>query len=255
MPVLATVDRGKGRVMTFAGDTTSLSWRRTERAQAAYDRFWKQMILWLAHQENSRGNMYLDLDLRRVDRGRSQSLPFRTGFRGDVRSPTFVGKVIGPDKEEYPLPIPSEAGKTGQFVPPVSGEYVVQVTGKATSPGGQAIEENVRARFIAVEEDRETQRIAADFDLLEKLATASGGKFARADERNLVERLRELDASRVPAQVKIKKWPDWRRDPPSESSIADQFDVLWRSTALACLAVYMTCLCLEWYLRRRWGMA
>ena len=256
MPVLTTIDRGKGRVMTFAGDTTSIAWRRTEKTQLAYDRFWKRMILWLAHQENARGNLVLDLDLRRVDKGRGQTLPFRTGFRGvEAKGATYVGKVIGPNKEEYPLPIPADPAKTGQFSPPVPGEYMIEVVGKATLPSGQAIEEKARARFLAFEEDREMQRIAADFDLLEELATAAGGKFAHADERNVVERLGELEGARVPAQVTIRKWPDWRRDPPSESSIADQFDVLWRSTALGCLAVYMTCLCLEWYLRRRWGMA
>jgi uncharacterized membrane protein len=256
VPVLATVDRGKGRVMTFAGDTTSIAWRRTEKAQLAYDRFWKRMILWLAHQEQSRGNLVLDLDLRRVDKGRGQTLPFRTGFRGlETKGATYVGKVIGPDKQEYPLPIPGDLSKTGQFAPPMPGEYVVEVVGKGALPNGSSIEEKVRARFIAFEEDRETQRIAADFDLLEKLAAAAGGKFAHADERNLLERLGELDGTRVQAQVKLRKWPDWRRDPPGEASIGEQFDVLWRSTALGCLAVYMTCLCLEWYLRRRWGMA
>jgi uncharacterized membrane protein len=256
VPILATIDRGKGRVMTFAGDTTSLAWRRTEKAQLAYDRFWKRMILWLAHQEHARGNLVLDLDLRRVDKGRGQTLPFRTGFRGvEAKGASYVGKVIGPNKEEYPLPIPADPAKTGQFSPPVVGEYMIEVVGKATLPNGQAIEEKVRARFLAYEEDREMQRIAADFDHLDELAKATGGKFAHADERNLVERLAELDGNRVPAQAKIRKWPDWRRDPPSEGSIADQFAVLWQSTALGCLAVYMTCLCLEWYLRRKWGMA
>jgi uncharacterized membrane protein len=256
LPVLATVDRGKGRVMTFAGDTTSIAWRRTEKAQLAYDRFWKRMILWLAHQENARGNLVLDLDLRRVDKGRGQTLPFRTGFRGlETKGATYTGKVIGPDKQEHPLLIPGDLAKTGQFPPPGPGEYIVEVVGKATLPNGSILEEKVRARFIAIEEDREMQRIAADIDLLDKLAAAAGGKSAHADERNLVERLGQLAETRVQTQVKVHKWPDWRRDPPSESSIGEQFDVLWRSTALGCLAVYMTCLCLEWYLRRRWGMA
>ncbi|HEX3316026.1 MAG TPA: hypothetical protein VHR72_14105 [Gemmataceae bacterium] len=256
LPLLATIDRGKGRVMTFAGDTTSIAWRRTEKTQLAYDRFWKRMILWLAHQENARGNLVLDFDQRRVDKGRGQTLSFRTGFRGvEAKGATYVGKVIGPNKEEYPLPLPGDPAKTGHFAPPAVGEYMIEVVGKGTLPSGQAIEEKARARFLVIEEDRETQRIAADFDLLEKLAIAAGGKFAHADERNLVEGLAKLEGTRVPATVRIVKWPDWRRDPSSESSIAEQFDVLWRSTALGCLAVYMTCLCLEWYLRRRWGMA
>ena len=199
VPVLATVDRGKGRVMTFAGDTTSISRlaARREGAQLAYDRFWKRMILWLAHQENSRGNLVLDLDLRRVDKGRGQMLPFRTGFRGvETKGATYVGKVIGPDKQHTRHGDPGRPGEDGRTSRRrCRASTSSRWSARATLPNGSAIEEKVRARFLAIEEDRETQRIAANFDLLEKLATAAGGKFAHADERNLVERLGELEAT------------------------------------------------------------
>src|SRR5262249_41897199 len=153
-----------------------------------YDRFWKRMMLWLAHQENARGNLVLDLDLRRIDRGRGQTLPFRAVFRGvEGKGATYVGKVIGPNKEEYPLPIPGGPAKTGHFAPPAVGEhgiqeFMIEVVGKGTLPNGRAIEEKARARFLVFEEDRETQRIAADEGLLRDLADKSGGKFAHADE-------------------------------------------------------------------------
>ena len=52
---------------------------------------------------------------------------------------------------------------------------------------------------------------------------------------------------------KKEYWPDWRRtaDP---GDLGEQFDVLWNSTALACFLIFVSVLCLEWFLRRRWGM-
>jgi uncharacterized membrane protein len=255
LPILATVERGKGRVMTFAGDTTWRAWRRNPEAAAGFDRFWKQMMLWLAHQENSQGNLILDLAARRIDRGRGQNLAFRVGFRGvEVKNPLYAGKVIGPRKEEYPLIVPTDKDKQGVFQPAGPGEYTIIVSGKGTqTKDGAPIEGKAQARFIVYEEDRETQRIAADHEFLDKLALASGGKFARAEERTLEQRLDELEANRVAAQKKTRHWPDWRRTPAGDS-IGEQFSALWQSSALACLLVYLVCLCLEWYLRRRWGM-
>ena len=48
-------------------------------------------------------------------------------------------------------------------------------------------------------------------------------------------------------------WPDWRRHPPSDA-LGDQLTTLWNSTALPCFLAFVTLLCTEWYLRRRWGL-
>ena len=54
VPLLVETQR-KGRILVFAGDTTYLDWRRNPEAVAAYARFWKQMMLYLAQQENMDG--------------------------------------------------------------------------------------------------------------------------------------------------------------------------------------------------------
>ena len=54
-------------------------------------------------------------------------------------------------------------------------------------------------------------------------------------------------------QPKSNVWPDWRRNPAS-SSVADQVQTLWNSSALICLLAFVMLLCLEWFLRRKWGM-
>jgi hypothetical protein len=109
------------------------------------------------------------------------------------------------------------------------------------------------ARFVVIETDRELLRPAADHEFLESLSAASGGTFARADENAVIKMLEELQGRQAPVQAKTVVWPDWRKNPPSDS-IGDQFSTLWRSTALLALMIYVVCLCAEWFLRRRWGM-
>jgi uncharacterized membrane protein len=248
--VLAGIVRGKGRVLAFPVDTTWQSWRRTPEAVAAYERFWRQMMLWLAQQENSQGSVFVELDQRRIERPRP--IGFRVGFRGvEIPNPKFTAKIVGPRGEEYPIPI--GADPRGSWTPPTAGEYTFHVEGKGTTPLGKPTEGRDVARFVVTETDRELLRPAADHDFLEKLAAAADGAFARADERTFLHLLDELQARQTPVETKISHWPDWRRNPPSDS-IGDQFSTLWRSTVLVALVVYIGCLCTEWYLRRRWGM-
>ena len=210
------------------------------------------MILWLAHREQSQGNVFVALDQRRYDRGRTPNLGYRVGFRGvEVKDATFTAKVIGPKKQEVVLPL--GADQRGVWPIPAPGEYTVIVKGKGTTSAGQPISGTDEARFFVTEEDRESLRLAADHDFLEQLAKATHGGFARAEERTVNQLLDELQAAKAPATTRTHHWPDWKR-PPDCDSIRSQLAALWQSTALACVVIYVFVLCLEWFLRRRWGM-
>jgi hypothetical protein len=248
IPVLVGTERGKGRVLAFAGDTTHLAWRRTPEAIVAYERFWRQMMLWLARQENSQGAVFVRIDQRRLER--PKQLSYQVGFRGvEVVDAKFTAKIVGPRGEEYAVPI--GADPRGVWNPPGPGEYTFSVEGKGKTALGQPIGGRDIARFVVLETDRELLRPAADHDFLKKLAAATDGKFALPDV--FLQTLAELQARQAPAQSKTTYWPDWRKGPPSDT-IADQFATLWRSAALFGLIVYIACLCSEWYLRRRWGL-
>ena len=52
---------------------------------------------------------------------------------------------------------------------------------------------------------------------------------------------------------KAKLWPDWRRHPPSRAA-GDQFAALAGSGLLFCFMLFVALLCLEWFLRRLWGL-
>jgi hypothetical protein len=248
-PVLVGTQFGAGRVLAFPVDTT-WQWRRSPEAVAAYERFWRQMMLWLARQENTQGVVFVQLDERRLER--PTQLRYQVGFRGvEVDGAKFSAKIIGPRGEEYPVSIGSDP--RGVWTPPAAGEYTFHVEGNGKTALGLAIEGRDLARFLVIETDREMLRPAADHDFLQKLAAATDGKFFQAQDDKLLQAIAELQARQAPAQSKITYWPDWRKAPPS-GAIGDQFATLWRSTALFALIVYIACLCLEWYLRRRWGM-
>ncbi len=260
-PLLVETTAGNGRVLVFAGDTTWKVWGRSEEAVLAYGRFWKQLILYLARQENTDSSVRITLDKRRLPADGSQRLPFTLKALGkdglSVKDPHFTVTVTGPDAVKTEVPVALEGGEyRGYFLKiNAAGDYRLEaaVKGKdaegkdlATSPGV--------AHFLGYAQDREMQRPAADHELLARIAVASGGKFALADERMLIERLEELLIQRESvAHARTILWPDWRGNPASDS-VSDQLVTLWNSTALPCFLGFVTLLCLEWYLRRKWGM-
>src|SRR5262249_52256270 len=110
------------------------------------------------------------------------------------------------------------------------------------------------AHFLAYSQDRESLRAAADHDFLTKIASASGGRFALADERQLASLLESLLSQQDSSPRAVTQlWPDWRRHPASASAVA-QMAALGLSAALPCFLAFVALLCSEWYLRRRWGL-
>src|SRR5207244_2531442 len=103
------------------------------------------------------------------------------------------------------------------------GDYriVASAIGSKEKPG--------EAKFLAYPEDVENMRRAADHDFLRKLAQASRGKFYQADEQKLVQFLEGLAKQKIEStKPKSELWPDWRRNPASES-LSDQLETLWNS--------------------------
>ena len=254
-PVLVSGMVVEGRVLAFAAEDTWRAWQRSKQAIAGHQRFWKQAMLWLAKQENTDSNVRITMDSRRLSIDGNLRLGFFVELIGKggnrVENAHFDVKVVGPDKNEIPVNTSPENGKErGYFFfrgkhPP--GEYRVVATAQKTKETGQA-------KFIGYTDDIENLRPAADHDFLRKLAQAGGGKFYTADEQKLLQYLEELQTQKTEiAKPKADLWPDWRRSPASDS-LADQVETLWNSTVLLCFLLFAAFLCLEWYLRRRWGM-
>lgn len=243
-PILIAQNYGNGRVLAFAGDTT-YRWVSNREKQQMHARFWRQMVIWLAKQEDAEGAVWVKPDTRRLPI--HGELAFQVGARGksgvDLKDGTYKVEAIGPDGVKVPVATARTAsGERGTFVKTdVPGEYRIAVHGEAkdASSGGTVVGE-ASARFIVYDEDIEMSRRAADYDFLKKLATAGGGDFHRVEELPaFLSRLRSEALNRHKPKLTLR--PDWRSS--SRSAFFPIFFVL-----------FVVVLSVEWLLRRRWGM-
>lgn len=248
-PMLVSMDYGKGRTLAFAGDTT-WRWRhlgqpKSREGLEAHARFWRQVVLWLAHQDETEGSVWVKPDVRRLAGG--SKLGFTVGLRGKggVEAPEahFDVTVIDPKGAELTVPTAQENnGERGIFwKTDLPGEYRLVVRGHGKDAEGNAIPEGkASARFLIYQDDAEMVRRAADHEFLAKLANSGGGKLHKAED--LSRFLKDLRKLPLPqGRQKTEMWPDWR------SSSLSPFRVFY-------LFIFAGILCLEWFLRRHWGM-
>ncbi|HEV3204245.1 MAG TPA: glutamine amidotransferase, partial [Gemmataceae bacterium] len=247
--ILVSQDYGKGRTLAFAGDT-SWRWQRlgqpkSQEGEIAHARFWKQVVLWLAHQDETEGSVWIKPDSRRLAAG--SKLGFTVGLRGkggvDAKEAIFDVTVVDPKGNESPVPTAKEAsGERGTFwKSDLPGEYKLVVKGHGKDPGGNLIpEDKSTARFLVYQDDVEMVRRAADHEFLAKLANSGGGKLHKPED--LPKFLKELQKIPLPqSRPKTDLWPDWRRTSLSP------FHVFF-------LLAFSLVLCLEWFFRRFWGL-
>ena len=193
IPLLLTNTAGKTRVMAFAGNTT---WRwplhgfRTE-----HQRFWRQMIFWLARKEDDQGQtVWVRIDPRNYLPG----VPVRLAF--GARSPDgtpltdldFDVSVINPKEERHKLSVQRVGNEfTAQFTQTEhAGDYWVSVVAK--SKNGQPIAEPTASRFLVDARDLELDNPAADHSLLAELASLTGGNVITPEQHGaFLERLQK----------------------------------------------------------------
>jgi hypothetical protein len=249
----------KGRVLAFGGFDTYL-WEqlgqpKTRQGVEIHNRFWRQCVLWLAHQEEEEGQVYVRPKFRRLPVAGDQEI--RVGLKtpggGDDPNAKLAVKVLAPGEDEAKAtPLQTVKDKDGEkllFKPRAPGEYVVVVTAPVIGPDGQPVtdaegkpmEHRGTARFIAYPEvSEEMLKVAADSDFMRKIADSSGGKALRLED--LPAFLKELKAQPSDQlKPKPKYYPDWRRNH------SKGFLPAW-------LALFVTFIGAEWALRRLWGM-
>jgi uncharacterized membrane protein len=256
-PVLAAGAYGKGRMLVFAGDTTEPYWRMTAEAVKAHRRFWQQVVIWLAKQENQNDMVWVRPDTRRL--GVTGRLGFAVGIRGKgdrkVEGARFQVKVIGPSNVETTVPTAREPDRDerGYFEKTdVPGEYRIEAS--AVGKDGKRLGSKATARFVVYEDDAEDRRQGAEPENLERISRKSDGAYKEATVENVARFLEQLEKKPLPqAGSQGEVWPDWKRNPPSRS-VEDQVGTLWASGILVIGLLFVTLVCLEWYLRRRWGM-
>lgn len=260
-PLLVGSTVSGARVLAFGGDTTWKAWRRTPEAVAAHGRFWKQMILWLAKQEDSQGSLWIKPDTRRQVAGAQKRVGFQAGMRGkggvELKGAELFAQVLGPDgkkigeKKRLTLSGDGRRGLTPEIDEP--GEYTIVMWGEGTDVDGKPLKGETQARFMAYTEDIEMATWAADDKLLEQLAQRSSGRMIEGEEQ-LVALLKTLgERAAGDDRTRVEKWPDWGQKPLSDAP-PDQLSALWGSGTLMCIVVFTMLICAEWVLRRRWGL-
>lgn len=252
LPLLVSQELGvgtKGRVLVFAAQN-SMTWKRlglpaSRDGIQLHARFWRQLVLWLAKQDEEDAAAWVRPEFPRLAVGAKQA--FRFGLKGPngaaVDNPKFEVRVTTPAGEVSP-PLPQLVGSAGEqkadYTPRQPGEYELKLVAQGTA-AGQPVTGEATARFLVYPETSdELQRAAADYDFLRKVATAGGGQFHPLEElKAYLEGLRNQPLDTI--KPKPKYIPDWRRN------YSKGFLPTW-------LVLFAGLLLTEWGLRRWWGM-
>lgn len=232
-PLLMAQDFGRGRTMAFAADST-FHWYQYGFHEE-HQRFWQQMVLWLAHKDQQGDeSVWVKLDARRFRIG--QPVGMTLGARDTEKRPVddaqFKIEVIGPgDKRQLVTPQRAGADNIAKFLDTREpGEYRVRVE---ASKEGLPIGLPAEARFVVYDQDLELHNPAADFTLLEEIARITGGSSVPPEE--LGAHLRHLARQGLNLEVtEVKRISLW------DNGIV--------------LVLFVLALSLEWYFRKRRGL-
>ncbi len=234
-PLLVVGAWAKGRTLAFAGDST---WRWPMEGFAdSHQRFWRQLVMWLASKDDTDGqSVFVRLDGRRFQRG--SRVNFSMGALDEQREPLTTAsydiEVEGPDGQKYPVRSSRRADKqVATFTETAEpGDYRVTVS---ASNDGQVLG-TAQARFTIPDRDMELDQPAAERTFLDSLAniTADAGGEGLAPEE-LPDLLEQLKSRTAQFEEEIR-----------------QQQTLWDTWPVFLGLVGM--LGTEWFLRKRWGL-
>jgi hypothetical protein len=233
VPLLFAAQAGPARVAAFGGDTTYQWFAHGQGVE--HQRFWRQMILWLAKKEADADQpLWVRVDPRNFAPG--ATVPIECGARDLVGLPLegaeYQIQITGPDgKPQSVTPRTAPTGATADFTQTAAaGDYWVRVSGRKD---GASLGLDAVTRFIVDPKDLELDQPNADYDLLRQVAELTGGQLLQPEDLDgflsRIEKLKIDDLTRV---TTVALW-----------------DNLWL------LLVFVALMSAEWGLRKKWGLA
>ncbi len=236
-PLLVSQLFGLGRVLAFAGDTT-YRWRLAG-FQDEHKLFWRQVVLWLAKMENIQdGDCWVTLENVRPMPG--EAAKFRVFLRSaegeELQNFDATATVRKPDGETVPVTLTNEEGTpTGRFLATeLPGDYTIHVTAQHDSLSSNQPTREATARFMVVPRNLELDNPVAYPQLMKSMAELTGGTSVEPEQLpKLVEDLLAQTEELVEKRE-------------TKHSLYDSRELL---IAFVCV------LGLEWFFRKRWGMA
>ncbi len=231
-PLLMAMTIQRSRVAAFAGDTTYLWWTVGNKAEL-HQRFWRQLIIWLAKKEADTDQpVWVKVMPRTYPPGSTVGLSF--GSRSTDGSPLedaeYQVEVTSPDGQKTKLtPRKSGGENTAEFAKTaLPGDYWVRVSArhKDVSVGFDA-----STRFIVDARDLELDYPSADYEFLKEISSMTGGQSVKPEEVDaLLDRLNESKTNVTRVQT-ITLWDNW-----------------------GLLLVFVGLMTAEWFLRKKRGL-
>jgi uncharacterized membrane protein len=232
LPVIAYQRYGRGRTMVI---TTATTWRwqmLLPHDDLSHERFWRQVLRWLAAAAPSQVELSLDQDAYAAGEQVRVRLSVADRTYAPVNDASVWLKVTGPDGDIRDIPlqwaIEEDGIYTGTFT--AGSEGIHQIEAAATLSSGEV--SLAATGFLVAESNAEYIDAGADIGLLQKIAVGSGGKFyADTDVNQLVD-----DLKRRQKTVTVENQQD-----------------IW-DIPLVLLTLF-TLLTVEWWVRRRRGLS
>lgn len=232
VPLLYARTIQSSRVAAFAGDTTYLWWTVGDKSEL-HQRFWRQLILWLAKKEaDSDQPVWVKVNPRNYAPG--SAVGFTFGARGtdgsELENAQFHVDVIPPNGQKVAVPPRKSADENSAEFAATSlpGDYWVRV---GATQGRDAVGFDAATRFIVDSRDLELDYPSADYEFLKELSLMTGGVSQKPEEVDgLLDRLKESksDLTRI------------------------QSTTLWDNWGL--LLVFVSLMTVEWIIRKKRGL-
>ena len=230
-PLLLVNEVSGSRVAAFAADTTYL-WYQAGKEEI-HQRFWRQMIMWLAKKEaDTNQPVWVKVEPRNFAPGANVSFMFgaRAADGSALTDVEFQVEVTKPDgKIERPAPRQASNGYSAEFSSTAEpGDYWVRVLVKRN---GQILTDVGTTRFIVDARDLELDYPSADYEFLKEISLLSGGASLKPEDLDgLFDRLKQTKFNVLTRIQVITLWDNW-----------------WLLSVFVCL---MTA---DWYVRKKRG--